>query len=108
MVSGSSKGVCSGTLSFSFQTVCFLMHIVTSSVRNELFHLKYYLIERQSFFNFKISEILNKKIIKFITKKEKCYIQQGLCNLNPDVDAIFRLINNNIKGRWQDVYLHSF
>ena len=49
-----------------------------------------------------LSEILNKKIIKFITKKEKCYIQQGLCNLNPDVDAIFRLINNNINVKFKD------
>ena len=49
-----------------------------------------------------LNEILNKKIIKFITKKEKCYIQQGLCNLNPDVDAIFRLINNKINVKFKD------
>ena len=49
-----------------------------------------------------LNEILNKKIIKFITKKERCYIQQGLCNLNPDVDAIFRLINNKINVKFKD------
>lgn len=44
-----------------------------------------------------LNEILLKK--KFIYKKikKKCIIQQGLCDLNPDVDAIFRLINKEIK-----------
>ena len=43
-----------------------------------------------------LNEILNKKKFKFIKKKNKCYIQQGLCNSNPDVDAIYRLINKKI------------
>ena len=49
-----------------------------------------------------LNEILNKKIIKFIIKNDKCYVQQGLCNLNPDVDAIFRLINSKINIKFKD------
>lgn len=49
-----------------------------------------------------LNEITNKKKFNFISKKEKCYIQQGLCNSNPDVDAIYRLINNNINIKFKD------
>ena len=48
-----------------------------------------------------LSEILKKKKFKFKLKKNKCFIQQGLCNLNPDVDAIFRLINDQINVKFK-------
>ena len=43
-----------------------------------------------------LNEILNTKKFRYIKKTKKCYIQQGLCNSNPDVDAIYRLINKKI------------
>ncbi len=49
-----------------------------------------------------LTEIVKKKNFKFKTKINKCYIQQGLCNLNPDVDAIYRLINNKINIKFKD------
>ena len=38
----------------------------------------------------------NNEIIRFKNNNNDCFVQQGLCNLNPDVDAIYRLINKNI------------
>jgi hypothetical protein len=49
-----------------------------------------------------LDEILNKKRFKFKLVKEKCYVQQGLCNANPDVDAIYRLINKKINVKFKD------
>ena len=49
-----------------------------------------------------LNEIIKKKKFKFIPKKEKCYIQQGLCNLNPDVDAIYRLTNDKINVKFKN------
>ena len=49
-----------------------------------------------------LTEIIKKKKFKFKFKKNKCYIQQGLCNLNPDVDAIFRLINSKINVKFKN------
>jgi len=49
-----------------------------------------------------LNEILNKKQFRFIITKNKCYVQQGLCNLNPDVDAIYRLINKKINIEFKD------
>ena len=49
-----------------------------------------------------LTEITKKKKFIFKTKKNKCYIQQGLCNLNPDVDAIYRLINDKINIKFKD------
>jgi len=49
-----------------------------------------------------LTEIVKKKIFKFKIKKNKCYVQQGLCNLNPDVDAIYRLINNKINIKFKE------
>ena len=48
-----------------------------------------------------LTEIVKKKKFKFYKKKNKCYIQQGLCDLNPDVDAIYRLINNKINIKFK-------
>ena len=48
-----------------------------------------------------LSEILKKKKFKLKFKKNECFIQQGLCNLNPDVDAIFRLINDKINVKFK-------
>ena len=42
---------------------------------------------------FSLNEIKNDKKINSKYQKVICPIQQGLANLNPDVDAIFRLIN---------------
>ena len=49
-----------------------------------------------------LTEIVKKKKFVFKVKKNKCYIQQGLCNLNPDVDAIFRLINGKINVKFKN------
>jgi len=49
-----------------------------------------------------LTEIIKKKKFRFKFKKNKCYIQQGLCNLNPDVDAIFRLINSKINVKFKN------
>jgi hypothetical protein len=49
-----------------------------------------------------LNEILNKKKFKYKTKNNKCYVQQGLCNLNPDVDAIYRLINEKINVKFKN------
>jgi len=49
-----------------------------------------------------LTEIVKKKKFQFVTKTNKCYVQQGLCNLNPDVDAIYRLINDKINIKFKD------
>ena len=43
---------------------------------------------------FPLKEIKINKNVKFEKKNVKAFIQQGLCNGNPDVDAIFRLTTN--------------
>lgn len=43
-----------------------------------------------------LNEITNDKINYGEKKKNKFYLQQGVCEGNPDVDAIFRLINKSI------------
>ena len=43
-----------------------------------------------------LNEITNSKIQFKTKKKNNFYLQQGVCEGNPDVDAIFRLINKKI------------
>ena len=43
-----------------------------------------------------LNEITNNKINFGTIKKDEFYLQQGVCEGNPDVDAIFRLINKKI------------
>ena len=43
-----------------------------------------------------LNEINNNKIEFKNLKKNNFYLQQGVCEGNPDVDAIFRLINKRI------------
>ena len=40
-------------------------------------------------------------------KKQKFYLQQGVCEDNPDVDAIFRLINKKINIKFKNNYFIS-
>ncbi len=42
---------------------------------------------------------INKKL-----KKEKFYLQQGVCEKNPDVDAIYRLLNRKIDIKFKSNY----
>lgn len=46
----------------------------------------------------------NKILIKQTKKKEKFFLQQGVCEKNPDVDAIYRLLNKNINIKFKDNY----
>jgi hypothetical protein len=49
-----------------------------------------------------LQNISNNEIIRFKNNNNDCFVHQGLCNLNPDVDAIYRLINKNINIRFKD------
>ena len=52
-----------------------------------------------------LDEISSNKIkIKFKKKNDKFYLQQGVCEKNPDVDAIYRLLNKNINIKFKDNY----
>ena len=50
-----------------------------------------------------------KKVPIFKTKKVKknFYLQQGVCDGNPDVDAIYRIINKEINIKFKDNYYFS-
>jgi hypothetical protein len=49
-----------------------------------------------------LDEIHSNKIrTKKMVKEEKFYLQQGVCEKNPDVDAIFRLINKDINVKFK-------
>ena len=49
-----------------------------------------------------MQNISNNEKIRFKKNNNDCFVHQGLCNLNPDVDAIYRLINKNINIRFKD------
>ena len=50
-----------------------------------------------------LDEINSNKILTSKKKvKEKFYLQQGVCEKNPDVDAIYRLINKNINIKFKN------
>ncbi len=51
---------------------------------------------------FPIENILDIKKNKFTKRKINCFLQQGLCNGNPDVDAIYRLMNKNLNIKFKD------
>ena len=49
----------------------------------------------------------NKIVLNKIKKKQKFYLQQGVCDINPDVDAIYRLINEKINIRFKNDFFVS-
>ena len=52
-----------------------------------------------------LDEIKSNKInIKKLQKEEKFFLQQGVCEGNPDVDAIYRLMNKNINVKFKKNY----
>ncbi len=53
-------------------------------------------------------DCVNKNKINLTNKKkQKFYLQQGVCEDNPDVDAIYRLINKKINIKFKNNYLVS-
>ena len=46
----------------------------------------------------------NRIFIKKKKEKEKFFLQQGVCEKNPDVDAIYRLLNKNINIKFKNNY----
>jgi len=53
-------------------------------------------------------DYIDKNKIKLNQKKtQKFYLQQGVCENNPDVDAIYRLINNKINIKFKNNYFVS-
>jgi len=53
-------------------------------------------------------DYINKNKIKLgKQKKQKFYLQQGVCENNPDVDAIYRLINKKINVKFKKNYFVS-
>ena len=51
-----------------------------------------------------LDEIFYKKIIIKKKIKRKFYLQQGVCEINPDVDVIYRLTNKNINIKFKNNY----
>ncbi len=51
-----------------------------------------------------LDQVFENKIKISKLKKNKFYLQQGVCERNPDVDAIYRLLNKNINIKFKKNY----
>ena len=54
-----------------------------------------------------LNEIKKTPIFKTKKVKKNFYLQQGVCDGNPDVDAIYRIINKEINIKFKDNYCFS-
>ena len=54
-----------------------------------------------------LDDIMENKIKLSAKKKIRFYLQQGVCENNPDVDAIYRLINKKINIKFKNNYFVS-